>query len=168
MPGRWLYARCWVGEDRAVPLFEQAVDWLLAHKVLLPGVTVLERFVGRVRDRAQRRLWRKLIEGLSAEQGRGQRRLAAALRSGFRMGLLKRLMWHFCPAQPYGPATQHWFTSVSGRLNDNLQRRLNCLLTVPEDAQESEFATLCKQTKRASRNHLDELLKQSLSRISRR
>jgi hypothetical protein len=28
-------------------LFEQAVDRLLAHKVLLPGVTVLERFVGR-------------------------------------------------------------------------------------------------------------------------
>lgn len=67
---RWLYARCWVGEDRPVSLFEQAVDWLLAHKVLLPGVTILERFVGRVRDRAQRRLWRKLIEGLSAEQRR--------------------------------------------------------------------------------------------------
>ena len=44
---RWLYARCWVGEDRPVLLFEQAVDRLLAHKVLLPGVTVLERFVGR-------------------------------------------------------------------------------------------------------------------------
>src|ERR1017187_3387969 len=67
---RWLYARCWGGEDRALLLFEQAVKWLLAHKVLLPGVTVLERFVGRVRDRAQRRLWRKLIEGLSAEQRR--------------------------------------------------------------------------------------------------
>ena len=67
---RWLYARCWSGEDRAALLFEQAVEWLLAHKVLLPGVTVLERFVGRVRDRAQRRLWRKLIEGLSADQRR--------------------------------------------------------------------------------------------------
>jgi hypothetical protein len=52
---RWLYARCWSGEDRAMSLFEQAVEWLLAHKVLLPGVTVLERYVGRVRDRAQRR-----------------------------------------------------------------------------------------------------------------
>jgi len=67
---RWLYARCWSGEDRALPLFEHAVEGLLAHKVLLPGVTVLERFVGRVRDQAQRRLWRKLIEGLSAEQRR--------------------------------------------------------------------------------------------------
>jgi hypothetical protein len=27
------------GEDRAVSLFEQAADWLLAHKVLLRGVT---------------------------------------------------------------------------------------------------------------------------------
>jgi len=33
-----------VEKDRAVLLFEQAVEWLLAHKVLLPGVTVLERF----------------------------------------------------------------------------------------------------------------------------
>jgi hypothetical protein len=57
-------------------------------------------------------------------------------------------------------ATQDWFTAVSGRLNDNLQRRLDCLLTVPKDAQESEFAALCKPTKRVSRNHLDELLKQ--------
>jgi hypothetical protein len=29
--------------------------------------------------------------------------------AGFRMGLLKRLMWHFCPAQPYGP--------IANRLN---------------------------------------------------
>src|SRR5260370_21539885 len=57
-------------------------------------------------------------------------------------------------------ATQDWFTAVSGRLDDTFQRRLDCLLTVPKDAQESEFATLCKPTKRVSRNHLDELLKQ--------
>jgi hypothetical protein len=65
-------------------------------------------------------------------------------------------------------ATQDWFTAVSGRLDDNLQRRLDYLLTVPRDAHESEFATLCKPTKRVSRNHLDELLKQlqSLGQIS--
>jgi hypothetical protein len=65
-------------------------------------------------------------------------------------------------------ANQDWFTAVSGRLNDNLRQRLDCLLTVPKDAQESEFATLCKPTKRVSRSHLDELLKQlqSLSQIS--
>jgi hypothetical protein len=68
----------------------------------------------------------------------------------------------------HAQATQDWFTAVSGRLNDNLQQRRDCLLTVPKDAQESEFATLCKPTRRVSRSHLDELLKQlqSLSQIS--
>jgi hypothetical protein len=31
------------------------------NKVMLPGVSVLERFVGRIRDRAQKRLWKREI-----------------------------------------------------------------------------------------------------------
>jgi TnpA family transposase len=65
---RWLYALCWSGDDRPAPLMRRAVSWLVANKVLLPGVTVLERFAGRIRDRAHRRLWRKLIDGLTTDQ----------------------------------------------------------------------------------------------------
>jgi len=53
---RWLYALCWSGDDHPGPLVERAALWLIVNKVLLPGVSVLERFVGRIRDRAQKRL----------------------------------------------------------------------------------------------------------------
>ena len=45
---RWLYALCWTGTDRPSVLFDRATTWLISHKVLLPGVTVLERHVARI------------------------------------------------------------------------------------------------------------------------
>lgn len=48
---RWLYALCWTGTDRPGELFNRATTWLLTHKVLLPGVTVLERFIAQLRSR---------------------------------------------------------------------------------------------------------------------
>ncbi len=54
---RWLYALCWTGTDRPTALFDQATAWLVTHKVLLPGASVLERTVARVRSRANSRLW---------------------------------------------------------------------------------------------------------------
>ena len=48
---RWLYALCWSGDDHPGLLVERATSWLVVNKVLLPGVSVLERFVGRIRDR---------------------------------------------------------------------------------------------------------------------
>lgn len=65
---RWLYALCWSGEDHPGPLIERAASWLVANKVLLPGVSVLERFVGRIRDRAQKRLWKRLVAALDGKQ----------------------------------------------------------------------------------------------------
>lgn len=65
---RWLYALCWSGDDRPGPLIDRAAAWLIANKVLLPGVTVLERLVGRIRDRARTRLWRHLVASLSDDQ----------------------------------------------------------------------------------------------------
>ena len=49
--GRWLCALCWTGTDRPSLLFDHASGWLLGHKVLLPGISILERFVAEVRSR---------------------------------------------------------------------------------------------------------------------
>jgi TnpA family transposase len=65
---RWLYALCWTGTDRPTALFDRATAWLMAHKVLLPGASVLERTVARVRARANSRLWRRLAAGITPEQ----------------------------------------------------------------------------------------------------
>ena len=65
---RWLYGLCWTGTERPGVLFERATDWLLSYKALLPGASVLERFVARVRRRVEERLWRLLGQGMTAEQ----------------------------------------------------------------------------------------------------
>lgn len=65
---RWLYALCWTGTDRPTALFDRATAWLVAHKVLLPGASVLERTVARVRFRANSRLWRLLAARITSEQ----------------------------------------------------------------------------------------------------
>ena len=62
---RWLYALCWTGTDRPGMLFDRATTWLITHKVLLPGATVLERHIARIRSRVQERLWSSLIRGVS-------------------------------------------------------------------------------------------------------
>ncbi len=55
---RWLYAQCWTGTDRPSALFDRATTWLLAHKVLWPGATTLERVVAKRRYRVDGRVWR--------------------------------------------------------------------------------------------------------------
>lgn len=87
---RWLYSQCWTGTDRPSVLFDRATDWLLAHKVLLPGVSVLERFVARVRSRVESRLYQLLEKGLASDQ---QTLLEDLLRvpEGGRMSMLEQL-----------------------------------------------------------------------------
>lgn len=65
---RWLYALCWTGTDRPSELFNRATTWLLTHKVLLPGVTVLERFIAQLRSRVEERLWLTLGRSVTDEQ----------------------------------------------------------------------------------------------------
>ena len=65
---RWLYALCWTGTDRPSVLFDRATVWLVTEKILLPGASVLERLVARIRARASRRLWRALACDVTREQ----------------------------------------------------------------------------------------------------
>lgn len=53
---RWLYAQCWTGTERPSVLFDRATTWMLAQRALLPGASVLERFVARLRERVEARL----------------------------------------------------------------------------------------------------------------
>lgn len=65
---RWLYGVCWTGTDRPGVLFDRGKGWLLTHKILLPGISVLERIVARVRSRVENRLWRMLGRCITEEQ----------------------------------------------------------------------------------------------------
>ena len=59
---RWLYTRAWWSEERLTVLFDLAMAHLIDRKVLLPGVSVLERVVSSVREHASMRLWQLLAQ----------------------------------------------------------------------------------------------------------
>jgi len=65
---RWLYALCWTGTEQPGVLFDRATTWMLAHKILLPGCTALERFIARLRNRVANKLWKRLGQGITKAQ----------------------------------------------------------------------------------------------------
>ena len=65
---RWLYRRAWLSNERALVVFEHASAWLMYHKVLLPGVSTLERLIGTIQERATRRLWHVIAHAVPLAQ----------------------------------------------------------------------------------------------------
>ncbi len=65
---RWLLDQAWYRQERPSLLFDRATAWLLQHTILLPGATILERFIAQVRDRADQRLWRLLAQHVTPSQ----------------------------------------------------------------------------------------------------
>lgn len=59
---RWLYIRAWWSEERLTVLFDLSMAQLIERKILLPGVSVLERLVSSVREHANARLWMILAQ----------------------------------------------------------------------------------------------------------
>ncbi|WP_159083325.1 DUF4158 domain-containing protein [Streptomyces sp. P3] len=76
---RWLYQRAWIGNERPTLLLDLATKRLVDKKVVLPGVTVLERLVSGNRERAEKRLWATLAAVKVGSGSAGPRRCPPAV-----------------------------------------------------------------------------------------
>jgi hypothetical protein len=89
----FLHGRAWTHAEGPTALFDQSVAWLRRHRVLLPGVTVLERLVGSVRERADDRMY-AVVARQTERAGVGLPRALAELLvvpDGTRVSELERL-----------------------------------------------------------------------------
>jgi hypothetical protein len=65
---RWLYERAWVSDESPSVLFDLTTARLVENKILLPGVTVLIRLIGSVRERVSQRAWAMVSKLPTVEQ----------------------------------------------------------------------------------------------------
>ena len=65
---RWLYTRAWISSERPSVLFDLTTARCVNKKILLPGVTVIERLIAQVRDRSSIRLCHMLKKLPSGKQ----------------------------------------------------------------------------------------------------
>lgn len=98
---RWLYGLCWSGTDRPSVLFDRCKIWMLTHKILLPGISVLERLISRVRSRVENRLWSILTKNISTEQRQCLENLMI-IPEGSRVSVIEKLRCG--PVRVSGPA----------------------------------------------------------------
>jgi TnpA family transposase len=133
--GRWLCALCWTGTDRPSVLFDHACGWLIDRKVLLPGVSILERFISEIRARMEARLWRMLLRNVSDEQ---RRRLDGLLLlvEGSRQSKLDQLRKG--PVRVSGPALVEALQRVE------MVRGLGISLPVAHNLPQSRIAVLAR------------------------
>ncbi|MGS2811046.1 Tn3 family transposase [Nocardia sp. MW-W600-9] len=61
----WIADQAWITGDGPKAIFDGAVAWCRARRVLLPGVTTLEKLVATGREAAEQRLWAQLAGQLS-------------------------------------------------------------------------------------------------------
>ena len=87
---RFLYTRATLSPERPIQLFDLATAWLVERNVLLPGASVLERLIARVRERANIALWEKLAR---LPNGKQREKLLALLDTpeGSRLSALEHL-----------------------------------------------------------------------------
>lgn len=65
---RQIYSRAWLTQEKYLALFDFATSWLVHHQVLLPGATVLERWLARIINRAELRVWNRISETINETQ----------------------------------------------------------------------------------------------------
>ncbi|GAA4519276.1 DUF4158 domain-containing protein [Nonomuraea ferruginea] len=89
----FLHGRAWTHAEGPTALFDQSVAWLRRHRVLLPGVTVLERLVASVREQADERLYATVARQVERADPALRRDLSGLLvvPPGARMSELERL-----------------------------------------------------------------------------
>lgn len=102
--GKFLSDRAWVHTEGPAALFNQAVGWLRRNRILLPGVTVLDRLVLKARSEAAERVFELLATAARDVDPMLPGRLRQSLRvpAGSRFSELES--WKQSPTRVSGPA----------------------------------------------------------------